>query len=406
MTSVVRALKHRNFRLFFFGQGLSLIGTWMQQVAMGWLAYRLTGSPFFLGLMAFAGQFPTFVFAPLAGVLADKRSRLRMLFLTQCLSLVQAAALAALVLTGGATPAWLLFWGLFIGVVNAFDVPARQSFIVETLERPDDLPNALALHSTIFNGARLIGPTVAGFVIAAYGEGVCFLLNALSFVPILAALSAMRLGAKRPARAPASSVWKELVEGFRYAYGLRPVRWALALLAITSVFGMSYAVVLPVVAKEVLHGGPRTLGFLVASTGLGALVGALYLASRRTVTDLPAKIAAACALFSASLALFSLSRSFALSAAILFVAGFGMMVQMVSTNTLLQTLSEDRMRGRVMSFYTMALIGMGPLGGLLAGFAAARIGAPKAIAAGSVVCLVAALVFASRARGREGVPGF
>ncbi len=402
-SGILRALRHRNYRLFFFGQGLSLVGTWMQQVAMSWLVYRLTGSALLLGVVAFSGQLPTFILAPVAGVLVDKRSRHRILLVTQSLALLQAATLAVLVASGQATTERLVLISLFLGVVSAFDVPARQSFVVEMIDRRDDLPNALALHSTIFNGARLIGPTVAGIVIALWGEWVCFLLNAASYVPILIALGAMRFGYSSHHTAPhggvaelLASVPRELREGLGYAYRLVPIRWTLALLALTSVLGMSHTTILPVIAREVLGGGPRTLGFLVGASGLGALAAALVMASRRTVADLAQKIAAACFLYSASLAAFAFSRSTALSLGLMFVTGFGVMVQMVATNTLLQTVVEDRMRGRVMSLYTMALIGMSPFGSLLTGTLAARAGAPGAILFGAAGSALAAAAFASR----------
>lgn len=390
---MLRALRHRNYRLFFAGQGISLIGTWMQRIALNWLVYDLTHSATMLGILGFAGQIPTFLLAPLAGVLSDRWNLHRVIVITQVLALVQALILAALDLTG-TTQVWhLLVLSVLLGVVNAFDMPARQTFVVQMLESPADLPNAIALNSFIVNSARLLGPSIAGVLIAAVGEGVCFLLNGLSYVPVVAALLAMKL--RPPARmSDHQHVLHGLKEGFVYAFGFAPIRAILLLLALISVVGMPYTVLMPVMAGEVLHGGPRTLGFLMAATGLGAIAGALYLARRESVLGLGTLIAWAAGVFGAGLVAVSLSRVLWLSLALLAITGFAMMLQMAASNTVLQTIVTDEKRGRVMSFYTMSFMGMVPFGSLLAGGLAGWVGAPNTLLIGGCACVLAASAFA------------
>jgi MFS family permease len=395
LAALLPALRSRNFRLFFAGQTISLIGTWIQQIAMSWLVYRLTGSAFVLGLVGFLGQLPGFVIAPFAGVLADRWNRHRMLLATQSLAMIQALLLAVLVLTGRITVPILLVLSAFLGVVNGFDIPTRQSFLVDMVEHKEDLANAIALNSSMFNAARLVGPALAGVVIALVGEGICFLLNGLSYVAVLSALLAMTIEPK-PAMAEPPRVLQQLLEGFDYAFGFAPMRAVLLLVALVSLTGTPYTVLMPVMAADVLHGGPDTLGTLMAATGLGALVGALYLASRRSVLGLGRLIAGAAALFGLGLVAFAHSRSVALSVAVLAAVGFGMMVQMASSNTILQTIVDEDKRGRVMSLYTMAFTGMMPLGSLLAGGAASRFGAPATIAAGGAICIAGAALFAGQ----------
>jgi MFS family permease len=392
---IVRALRHRNYRLFFAGQGISLIGTWMQRIAMGWLVYRLTHSPFLLGIVGFAGLIPTFILTPFAGVLTDRWSRHRILVVTQSLAMVQALVLAGLVLTGAIAIWQIIGLSIFLGIVNALDMPSRQAFVVEMVESRDDLPNAIALNSSIFNAARLIGPSLAGVLIAALGEGVCFLLNGLSYIAVVAALLAMRI---RPGDgAPdAGPMWGKLKEGFAYAFGSAPIRSILLLLSLVSLVGMPYTVLMPVIAKEVLHGGSRTYGFLMAAAGVGALAGAGYLASRRSVRGLVRTIALAGSVFGAGLICFSFSRILWLSLGLMVLTGFGMMVQMASSNTVIQTIVDDDKRGRVMSFYAMTFAGMAPFGSLLAGWMAQRIGAPLTLAIGGACCIAGGVAFASR----------
>jgi MFS family permease len=389
-----RTLRHRNFRLFLGGQFVSLVGTWLQSVALGWLLYRLTHDAFLLGLAGFLTQIPSLVLSPLAGVWADRWNRHRMVIATQTLSMVQALALAALVLSRHEAVVPILLLNLLLGVANAADVPARQSFVVEMVEGTDDLPNAIALNSSVFNLARLVGPALAGPLIAALGEGNVFLLNGLSYLAVIAALLAIRVP-ERPHRVePWAELRGHLQQGFRYVVEFAPIRSVLALLAAVNLFGTTNMVLLPVYAGDVLRGDAHTYGLLVGSIGVGALVGAMYMASRRTVVGLGRVIVVALALFCASLLAVSLIRSRWLAMPVLAVTGFGMMVHMASSNTIVQTLVDPAMRGRVMSFYTVAFMGAAPLGSLLLGWSAHEIGAPWTTALSSLVCLAAASAFA------------
>ena len=390
----LRALRHRNFRLFLGGQVVSLTGTWMQQVALGWLVYRLTRSAFLLGLVGFAGQIPSLFVAPFAGVWADRWNRHRMIVATQALSMLQALALAGLVLAGGIRVWHVLALSLLLGIVNAFDVPARQSFLVEMVGGREDLANAIALNSSTFNAARLVGPSVAGAIIAAAGEGVVFLVNGASYVAVIAALLAMRLPPRPPLRGPRAPAWHNLGEGVAYVTRFAPIRSILLLLSLVSLAGAPYVVLMPVFAADVLHGDAHTLGFLTASIGVGALCGALFLASRRTVRGLGRFIVVAVTGFGAALVGFSLSRSLWLSLAFAFLSGFGLMVHMASSNTIVQTIVDDDKRGRVMSFYAAAFQGTMPLGSFLAGSLAGLVGAPRTLQLGGAACLVGALAFA------------
>lgn len=391
-TRAFRALRHRNFRLFTTGQSISLIGTWMQQVAVGWLVYRLTESPLLLGLVGFVSQGPGFLLAPFAGVLADHWSKHRIVIVTQSVMMVQALALGLMVLTGHVTIGWILAFMAVLGAATGFDIPARQSFLIEMVGDRDDLPSAIALNSSIFNAARLIGPAIAGFAIAALGEGWVILLNGLTYLAVLAGLFAMRLPPRAPHRGRAA-VLRNLAEGVRYAWAFAPIRVLLTLVATVSLLGVPFTILLPVFATDILRGGPRTLGFLMAATGAGALLGALFLATRPTVVGLGRVIVSCASLFGGALALFAISRSLTLSLLLLATAGFGMMALMAASNTVLQTIVDDDKRGRVMSFYTMAFTGTAPIGSLVLGAAAASIGAPAAIAAGGTACVIAALVF-------------
>lgn len=389
---MVRALSHRNYRLFFAGQGVSLVGTWITRVATSWLVYRLTGSAVVLGVVGFAGQIPTFLLAPVAGVWVDRWSRHRVLVVTQVLSMLQSFALAGLALAGIIDVRHILVLSAFQGIINAFDTPARQAFAVDMVEDRADLPNAIALNSSMVNGARLIGPSVAGVLIAVTNEGWCFLLDGVSYVAVIASLMMMRLAAAPP-RGPEKRVLVELRDGFRYAFGFAPIRSVLLLVTLISLMGMPYTVLMPVIADKVLHGGPHTLGFLMGATGTGALGGALYLASRRSVVGLGRVISAASMLFGVGLITFSLSRTLALSLPLMVVAGIGFMVQLAASNTVIQTLVREDMRGRVMAFYTMAFMGTAPFGSLMAGGLASRIGAPHTILLGGCACIVAGVAF-------------
>jgi len=390
---MVRALRHRNYRLFFSGQSISLIGTWMTRIATSWLVYRLTRSALLLGLVGFAGQIPSFLLAPFAGVLIDRWNRHRLLIVTQILAMLQSAALAILALTGGINIWHVLALSLFQGLINSFDMPARQAFVVQMVEDRADLSNAIALNSSMVNAARLLGPSIGGVLIAAVGEGWCFFWDAVSYLAVIASLVLMRLPPRPQRPATKSKVLPELREGLVYVAASPPIRSILLLLALVSLVGMPYTVLMPVFASTVLHGGPHTLGFLMAATGVGALLGAVFLARRRSVLGLGKVIPTTAALFGASLAAFSLSRFLGLSLALLLVTGIGFMVTMSASNTVLQTLVEDDKRGRVMSLYTMAIMGMTPFGSLLAGGLASRIGAPRTLLFGGLGCIVAALWF-------------
>jgi MFS family permease len=387
-----RALRHRNYRLFFAGQSISLVGTWLTRVATSWLVYRLTGSAWVLGVVGFAGQIPTFLLAPLAGVWVDRMNRHRALVATQVAAMVQSALLAALTLTHTITVPLVLVLQAFQGVINAIDMPARQSFVVEMIEDRRDLPNAIALNSSMVNAARLLGPSIAGVLIASVGEGYCFALDALSYLAVIASLLLMKV-TSRPRVATSRRVLADLGQGFRYAAQSLPIRAILLLLALVSLMGMPYMVLMPAVASRVLHGGPHTLGFLMASSGLGALAGTIYLASRQSVLGLGRLIGLSAALFGAGLVVFSLSRTLWLSLALMFPTGMAMMVQMAASNTILQTIVEDDKRGRVMSFYAMAFFGTAPFGSLFSGALADRYGAPFTILVGGAACLLGAIAY-------------
>ncbi len=395
LRSIARALRHRNFRLYFIGQTVSLVGTWMQRIAVGWLVYRLTDSAFLLGLVGFAGQIPIFVLAPFAGVLADRWDRHRLLILTQALAMIQAFVLSYLVLTGTVMIWHIIILSLILGIVTAFDIPVRQSFVIEMIEEKADLGNAIALNSSMVNGARLVGPTAAGLLIATVGEGMCFVINGLSYLAVIASLVLMRLAAK-DVRALSSRAWHDLIEGARYAYGFEPIRAIILLLGLASLVGMPYVVLMPVFAKDVLHGGPSALGFLMGGSGIGALAGALYLASRNSVLGLGKMLPISTGVFGVGLMAFASSRNFLLSLAMMTVVGFGQMVQLAASNTLLQTMVDDHQRGRVMGFYTAAFVGMAPIGSLLAGAFAGVIGAPWTLFLGGIACLIGAGTFARK----------
>jgi MFS family permease len=391
----LRALSHRNYRLFFAGQSVSLIGTWLTRIATSWLVYRLSGSAAMLGVIGFCGLVPTFVLAPLAGVYVDRHSRHRVIVVTQVLSMLQSFALAALALTGTINVAEIAALQLFQGLINAFDTPARQAFVVEMVEDRRDLANAIALNSSMFNGARLVGPSIGGVLIALVGEGGCFLVDGVSYLAVIASLLAMTVKPSAP-RGEQKRVLQELREGWRYTAGSPPIRSMLMLLGIVSLVGMPYAVLMPVIASVRLHGGAHTLGFLMAAVGLGALGGAVSLAMRRSVVGLGRVIVGMAICFGLSLAAFAASRQLWLSLPLLVAVGYSMMLQTASTNTVLQTILEERMRGRVMAFYTMAVMGTAPFGSLLAGALADRIGAPWTIAGGGLLCAAAAGYFATQ----------
>lgn len=395
ITTILRAFRYRNYRLFFAGQAVSLIGTWMQVIAVSWMVYRLTNSAFLLGIVAFAGQIPIFILTPFAGVLADHFNRRRMLIITQTLAMLQAFILAFLALRGNVSVWQVVGLTMFLGLVNAFDVPIRQSFVVDMVEDKKDLGNAIALNSLMFNGARLVGPSVAGILIAVVDEGVCFLINAISFLAVIFALSAMRVKPKAEG-GKTNHVLQGLKEGFVYTFNFKPMRDILLLTTLISVMGMSYVIIMPVFAKDILGGGAHTLGFLMGAAGLGALGGAIYLASRKGVEGLERIISIATIIFGLGLIAFSFSTSLWLSLILILFAGFVVMVQTVASNTVLQSLTHDDKRGRVMSFYAVAFMGMAPFGSLLAGSLASKIGAPNALLISGFCCILGAVFFSKR----------
>lgn len=391
----LRALRHRNYRLFFGGQTASLIGTWVTRVATSWLVYRLTGSELLLGIVAFAGQTPLLVLAPFGGVLGDRWDRRRILVITQVLSALQSLTLAALAFSGRITVTHIIVLQVIQGVINAFDTPARQAFVVEMVESSDDLPNAIALNSSMFNASRIIGPTIAGILIAAVGEAWCFLLDGISYIAVILSLLAMRFVVReRPHRE--THMIDELRAGFRYVAGFAPVTALLLQVTLISVMGMPYAVLMPVIAAKVLHGGPHTLGILMTASGAGALLSTIYLASRHTVIGLGKVIVVATTMLSAGLLAFSFSNTLLISCAVLPLVGAGMMLQAAAANTILQTIVEEKLRGRVMAFYAMAVLGTQPVGSLLAGALAHRIGAQHTIFIGAIACLLSGAWFAFR----------
>ena len=391
---VTRALAHRNYRLFFYGQSVSLVGTWITRVAISWLVYRLTGSKLLLGIVSFAGQIPTLLLAPLAGVVVDRHNRRRILIWTQAASLVQSVLLAVLTLLNLITVPQLVVLQLVQGVINAFDTPARQALVVEMVTDRSDVPNAIALNSSMVNGSRVIGPAVGGVIIAAVGEGWCFAIDAVSYVGVLISLAMMRLE-PRP-HPPGMPLLHDLRSGFRYVRDSVPIRSGLILLAVVSTAGVPYTVLMPAVVAETLGGGPDLLGWLMGASGAGALAGALYLANRHTVVGLGRVILIGALTFGASLIAFSSARTVWLAAPLLALAGAGFIVQAASTNTIIQTIVDEPFRGRVMAFYTMAFFGSVPVGSLIAGVVATSVGATMTIRLGGFICIAAGLWFASR----------
>jgi len=390
-----RALRHRNFRLFFGGQSISLIGTWMTRIATSWLVYRLTKSPLLLGTVGFAGQIPTFLLAPLAGVIVDRIDRRKVLVWTQTLAMVQSLLLAWLTLSHRITIAEVLALSAMQGVINAFDMPGRQSFMVKMVEDRDDLSNAIAINSSMVNTARLIGPSLAGLVIAASNEGWCFLVDGISYIAVIASLVMMRLPAMNEQRAT-TTMLVQMREGWTYVSGFAPIRTILLLFALLSLMGWPFMVLMPIFAVQVLHGGPHTLGFLMGAVGVGSLVSALAMVMRRSVRGLTRMIPIAATAFGVGLICFGFSRSFWLSMPLMLLTGFGMMQGLTASNTIVQTLVDEKMRGRVMSYYTMAFVGMAPFGSLLAGALAHVIGAPHTVIFSGIACIFGALWFWSR----------
>jgi MFS family permease len=392
---LARALRHRNYRLFFSGQSVSLVGTWITRIATSWLVYRLTGSELLLGVVGFCGQIPTLLLTPFAGVFVDRSDKRRILLITQVLSLIQSAMLAVLTLSDLITVTHVLVLQLFQGAINAFDTPARQALVVDMVGDRQDVPNAIALNSSMVNGSRIIGPAIGGVIIAAVGEGWCFAIDAVSYVAVIVSILLMRLTPHVENQQPVNML-HELGTAWRYVIGSLPIRSSLLLLAIVSIAGVPYSVLMPAIAAQELGGGPNTMGLLMGASGVGALIGGLYLASRSTVVGLGRLMVIGGLTFGVALVLFSFARAVWVAAPLLAITGGGFIVQMASTNTVIQTIVDERFRGRVMAFYTMAFFGTVPIGSLLSGLAAERFGAPMTIRLGGVICIVSGLWFASQ----------
>jgi len=397
MPELLRALVHRNYRLYFFGQLFSLAGTWMQRIAMSWLVYRLTGSTLMLGLVSFAGQIPVLVLALFGGVLSDRYDQRVMLLWTQSLALGQAVLLAALTLSGAVLPWHLILMALCLGIINAIDTPARQAFVVQLVDNRADLGNAIALNSFTMNTARFIGPSIAGVVVGLAGEGVCFLINAASYLAVILALRAMRTG--KPEKRKHAPAGEAILQGLRYAYGVPRIRHLLFLVAAVSFFVTPYVVLLPYFAREVYAGGAQTFGFLSAAAGAGALLGTLHLASQRGVAGLSRIIGRAALLAGLALIAFAVSSRLWLAVAALLVLGFCVISVIASCNTLIQSFVEDALRGRVMSLFTMAFLGVAPLGGLAAGWLAEHAGPRATLLIFAAAAIVAAALFIMRRDG-------
>jgi MFS family permease len=391
---VTRALQHRNFRLFFGGQSISLVGTWITRVATSWLVYRLTGSELLLGVAGFAGQIPTLIITPFAGVLVDRHDRRRILLITQACSLLQSALLAVLTFTNIITVRQIIWLQVVQGIINSFDTPARQAFVSEMVEDRRDLPNAIALNSSMVNGTRIIGPSIGGLLIAGFGEAWCFTIDAVSYLAVIASIVAMRVPPRARHEAAEMHLLEELHHGWKYVLHSVPIRSALLLVAIVSTAGTPYTVLMPAVATQVFHGGPNTLGLLMTATGVGALGGALYLAQRESVVGLGRIIMWASAVFGIGLIIFSQTTSLWFACVVLAMAGCGFMIHLAATNTILQTIVEERLRGRVMSFYTMAFFGTVPIGSLLGGIMADRYGAMNTVMVTGAACLAGSAWFA------------
>lgn len=387
-----RALRSRNYRLFFAGQSISLIGNWMTRVAAVWLVYHLTQSAWMLGVVGFISQIPTLILLPFAGVFIDKWNRHRVIIVTQILATIQSLALAFLALTGIINIWQIVFLSFCQGAIDAFDAPARQAFLPEIVEKKEDLAQAIALNASMFNGARLIGPALAGLLIGTIGASYCFLIDGLSYIAVIAGLLAMQVPPRKIAVSNSKPLQK-LQEGFAYAFGFPPIRSILLLLSLVSLAGMSHTVLVPIFATQILKGGPETLGFLMAASGVGALGGAIYLSTRKSVVGIGKLIAISPAVMGFGLIGFALSRELWLSLIMMLFVGIGFILQFAAGNTFLQTIVEDDKRGRVMSIYTMAFFGVTPFGNLLAGGLANYIGAPHTVLIGGIICILGAAFF-------------
>lgn len=394
MRDSLPALSSKNYRLFFAGQGISLIGTWMTQLATIWLVYDLTKSPLMLGIVGFSSQIPSFFLAPFGGVFVDRFSRHRTLIGTQILAMIQSLALAVLALTGVIQVWHIIVLSLFQGFINAVDAPARQTFVPELVERREDLANAIAVNSIMFNGARLIGPAIGGLLLASVGAAYCFLIDSFSYIAVIIALLAMKIKPKKVVTN--ANPLQRIKEGFVYTFGFPPIRAILMLSALVSFMGLQYTVLVPIFAQEILKGGAETLGFLMAASGVGALVGGIYLITRKTIVGLGKVIALAPATLGIGLITFSFSRFLPVSLLAMFLIGLGTLLQVAASNTVIQTLVDDDKRGRVMSFFTMSFLGVIPFGSLLGGALAEQIGAPNTLIIDGITCILGYMLFAKQ----------
>ena len=391
-SQIFSSLESKNYRLYFTGQSISLIGSWMQSIAMGWLVYRLTGSKFLLGFIGFTSQIPSFILSPFAGVITDRFNRHKIMLWTQILFMVQAILLSALVLFNVIQVWHIIVLSLFFGFISAFDAPARQSLVIDLIDKPENLGNAIALNSAMFNGARLFGPAIAGILIAIVKEGPCFLINALSYIAVIFALYKIKIPVK--VKKETKNMNDGFKEGFAYTFGFKPIKILLILLAVLSLIGLPYSTLMPAYAAETLKGSSHTYGFLMSATGAGAFLGAIYLASRKTILGLGKIIAFSSVSFGFSLIGIAFCNYLGISLFILFLAGFFMITAIASINTLVQTLTDEDMRGRVMSFYAMALMGMNPIGNLIAGSLASGIGISNTLLCGGIITIAAGTWFA------------
>ncbi|BAT56142.1 hypothetical protein NOS3756_51440 [Nostoc sp. NIES-3756] len=386
------AFRSKNYRLFFAGQGISLIGTWMTQLATVWLVYSLTNSPLMLGVVGFTSQIPSFFLAPFGGVFVDKFSRYRTLIGTQILAMFQSLALAVLTLTGVIQIWHIIVLSLIQGFINALDAPARQAFVPELVERREDLANAIAINSTMINGARLIGPAIGGLLIARVGVAYCFLIDGLSYIAVIAGLLAMKVKPWKVKQINGNPL-QQVKEGFIYAFSFPPIRAILLLSTLVSLMGLQNTILVPIFAETILKGGAESLGFLMAASGLGALSGGIYLATRKTILGIGKLIAIAPAILGVGLIAFAISRYLPLSLFTMLFVGLGTILQIAASNTFLQTIVEEDKRGRLMSLYTMSFLGMIPVGNLLGGALANRIGAPNTLIIDGIACIIGSILF-------------
>ncbi len=392
---IFRALKYRNYRYYYFGQSISLIGVWVQNIAMGWLVYRLTGSALVLGTITFALQIPSLFITPFAGVLADRWNRRRVIIITQMLLMLVAFVLAWLTLTERISVGLIILLALVNGVILAFDTPFRQSFVPDIITRREDLSNAIALNSSLYNLARFIGPPIGGVLIALVGEGWCFFINGVSFLTVIIALTAMQIKRKVSKR-HFGSLLSQLREGVGYAWTFKPIRYLITLVALSSFFGLPFQALLPMFAADILKGGSQMLGLLTGALGAGALTGAFYLASRQNINTVPKITFRTSLMFALGLSVFALSSTTILSVIALVITGFGMIVHFNSTNALIQSIADDEKRGRVVSLYSLTFMGITPLGSLLAGSIAEYIGVPYTVFGFALICIASALMFGKR----------